>query len=126
MDFFFILLLLEQMGTQQYNLASIHHYRSYPTMTTSASVDPANVKTVHWKWDWFRQWKKREENVYTEHIFHGKYTFTTLVTFNFHCTDQILRHFSKYLLLCSTEDKKLYKFGMIWGWANDDRWWLSL
>ncbi len=29
--------------------------------------------------------------------------------------------FSKYLLLCSTQERNEYKFGRIWGWVSDER-----
>ncbi len=32
-----------------------------------------------------------------------------------------LHNWSQYLLLCSTEDKKSYRFGKAWGWVNGDR-----
>ncbi len=56
-----------------------------------------------------------------------------LVTFDFHgisfhtvavnVYQQLFsyQHSSKYLLLCSTEERKLYKFGTTWGWVNDNR-----
>ncbi len=31
---------------------------------------------------------------------------------------------SKYLILCSTEERKSYRFGMMWVWVNDD--WLII
>jgi len=31
------------------------------------------------------------------------------------------QHSSKYLLLCSTEERNSYRFGTTWGWVNDDR-----
>ncbi len=30
-------------------------------------------------------------------------------------------HSSKYLLLCLTEERNSYRFGMTWGWISDDR-----
>ncbi len=33
--------------------------------------------------------------------------------------NKTLRYFSKYLLCCKKEGKT-YRFGMIWGWVNDD------
>ncbi len=37
-----------------------------------------------------------------------------------HCANK-KNNFSKYLFLCSTEERKHYLFGMTWGWINDDR-----
>jgi len=33
---------------------------------------------------------------------------------------------SKYLLLCSTEQRNSYKFRTTWGWVNDDKWTIPL
>ncbi len=45
---------------------------------------------------------------------------TVLVPNDFHLfwTKQI--YFSKFLLLCSTEENESYKIGMTWGWVNDE------
>jgi len=32
-----------------------------------------------------------------------------------------LKYSLKYLLLCSTEEEKSYRFGMTWGWVNNER-----
>ncbi len=39
-----------------------------------------------------------------------------LVTFN-----TSLEHSTKHLLLCSTKERNSYRFGVTWGWINDDR-----
>lgn len=54
----------------------------------------------------FIQWKSMESKV-------------VLALNDFHCMDK--NSSLKYLLLCSIEERKFYRFGMTLGWVNDDK-----
>ncbi len=63
---------------------------------------------------------KQNKTVALKNMEHAAWVILTIYIFSCSLCGKKLQTHTKYLYLCSMEERKSYRFGRTWGWVNND------